>query len=149
MPTTVRETLLAAATAKLAAITGIAGLVVERNRRDPVEDFPMIVPRDGGSRLGERLTGIDRLYVTLDVECYATGATMIEAAQRLHELYGAAAAALLADTTLGVGAFDLREADGGEPILDTSDAATPVASLSARFEIEAWVKTDDPYTLGP
>jgi tetrahydromethanopterin S-methyltransferase subunit D len=149
MPTTARETLLAAATTKLAAIAGITGLAVERNRRDAVEDFPMIVARDGSSRIGERLTGIDRLVVSVDVECYASGATPAAAGQKLNELYGAAAAALLADPTLGVGGFDVREVDGGEPLIDTGDAAVPVASLSARFELEAWVRTDDPYTIGP
>lgn len=149
MPTTIREQMLAAAAAKLASIAGISGLVVERNRRDEVTAFPMIVARDGASRIDGRLTGCDRLVIALDVECHAGGATANEAVQKLSELYGAAAAALLADHTLGVGAFDVREVDGGEPLIDTSDVAAAVASLSARFEIEAWVRTDDPYTLGP
>jgi hypothetical protein len=36
MPTTKRETIILAAIAKLEAITGIDGLVVERNRSDAV-----------------------------------------------------------------------------------------------------------------
>lgn len=149
MPTSIREQLLAAATAKLAAISGITGLTVERNRRDGVEDFPMIVARDGGSLISERLTYADRMIVTIDAECYASASSGAAAGIALDVLLAAAQAALFADRTLGVGGFDVRLLDAGDPLFDVSDVAGIVASLTARFELEAWVKPDDPYNLAP
>lgn len=149
---TIRERLLAAAYAKLAAISGVAGLSasrVERNRRDEVVAFPFIVSRDGGDRVLDRLVGMDRWSFALDVELYADGATAAAAGTKLNELHGAAAAALLADISLGVGGFDVRLVDTGDPIIDASDGADPVASMVARYELEAWLRPDDPFTLAP
>lgn len=152
MPLTIRETLLAAAAAKLAAITGIAGLApaqIERNRRDAVELMPAIVQRDGGTRVADRLVGMDRQMTALDVELYASAADGEAAAVQLDALLGAVQAALFADTTLGVGAFDVRLVDVSDPIIDVGDGAAAVASLVARFELEAWLRPDDPFNLAP
>lgn len=149
MPTTVRETLLAAAAAKLAAITGISGLVVKRNWRDPVAAPPMIIMRDGSSRVMMRLTGADQVAIGFDAECYAQGADGQAAAQALNTLYGAVAAAVLGDHTLGGSALDVRELELGDPLLDVTDGALAIASQVVRFEIVAMIKPDDPYTLAP
>lgn len=152
MPLTIREALLVAASAKLAAITGISGLApaqIERNRRDTVESMPAIVLRDGGQRVVDRLVGMDRHAIAFDVELYASAASGAAASTRLNEMLGAVQAALFADTTLGAGAFDVRLLDVGDPLVDVSDGADAVASLVARFEVEAWLRPNDPFTLAP
>jgi hypothetical protein len=149
MPTTWRETALAAAFVKLQAISGISGLTMARNRVDAVEDFPMVVQRDGSQELLEGPVGADYWAIAVEVELFARPAAGTDLGTSIDVLYGAVKAALLADTTLGGAATDVRETSFTGPLPDFTDSATAQAGATVGFEIRVWAKTDDPYNLGP
>lgn len=146
MPTTYRESIVVAALAKLAAISSVADLVVERNRVEAVETFPMIVLREGGHEVSEETSSHDLATISLDVELYVRSTSAaINVGTLLNELYGAAKVALQADRSLGIGAFDVRETSMSAPTFDTSDAAHPQASAVVSFDVQFWQTKANPY----
>lgn len=146
MPTTYRETILVAALAKLAAITGITGLAVARNRSEAVDAFPLIVLRDGGHQVANDAMGFDLATISFDVELYVRAtSTATNAGTLLNELYGAVKVALQADRTLAGTAHDINESGMTAPDFDTSDAYSTIASAVVSFEVEAIEPRDNPY----
>lgn len=145
MPTTKRELALAGALAALQNITGIAGLVVERNRRDPVEDYPSIVLRDGGHSIERETITQERIDLRIEVELYARAGAGEDIGSKLSELYGAAKAALVADPSLGGVAFQSLENGMSDPTIDTTDAAAVVGGAVVSFVIEVWAASNSPY----
>lgn len=138
MPTTKRELAIAAALAKLEAIVGIAGLSVERNRRDAVEDFPAIVLRDGGHQVNRETMAYDLTTLQVEVELYVRASAAQDYGTLLNELYGAAKDAMLADQTLAGTVQEVRETGMSEPDVDTTDSSTVNAAASVGFEIDVW-----------
>jgi hypothetical protein len=146
MPTTYRETILVAALAKLSAITGIAGLVVARNRVEAVDSFPTIALRDGGHRVDNDAMGFDLAVISFDVELYVRApSSATNPGTILNELYGAVKSALQADRTLGGVAHDTNETGMTAPDFDASDAYSTVASAVVSFDVEAIKPRDNPF----
>ena len=145
MPTSKRELALAEVQLRLAAIAGIAGLVVERNRRDEVAAFPRIVQRDGGHAVAPDAVGYERLTITVDLELYVRVAAGVDYGEKLNELYAAAVEALCADRTLGGLALELLQIGMSTPAVDTTDTSTKTAVATATFEVEVLQSRDTPY----
>jgi len=146
MPTTHRETILVAALAKLAAITGITGLAVARNRSEAVDAFPLVVLRDGGHQVANETMGYDFATISFDVEMYVrASSTSTNAGTLINELYGAVKTALQADRTIAGTAHDINESGMTAPDFDTSDAYSTIASAVVSFEAEAIIVRDNPY----
>ena len=146
MPTTYRETILVAALAKLAAIAGIAGLTVSRNRSEAIDAFPLVVLRDGGHQVANDAMGYDFATISIDVELYVRApSTSTNAGTLINELYGAVKTALQADRTLGGVAHDTNETGMTAPDFDGSDAYSTTAAAVVSFDVEAIVPRDDPY----
>lgn len=145
MPTSKRELALAAALAKLQAITGIAGLVVERNRRDGVEDFPSLVLRDGGHSINAEAIAYDLTTIEVEVEIRVKAAAGANYGTLINEIYAAAKEALLSDQSLAGTAHEVRETGMSQPSLDQTDSSVVHAAAVVGFEIDVWATRNSPY----
>jgi hypothetical protein len=145
MPAAKRELVIAAALAKLQAISGIAGLVVERNRRDAVEDFPSLVWRDGGHSVNAEAIAYDLTTIEVDVEIRVRAAPGSDHGTLINEIYAAAKAALLADQSLAGTAHEVRETGMSQPDVDVGDSAEVYAVAVVGFEIDFWSTRNSPY----
>lgn len=106
MPTALRETVVAALAAKLAAISAISGLTVARNlSKSPThDDCPLLVVREGTQRLHDEASSVKIYDATVEIEGYVTAASDALLGPAINELWGRALDALEADKTLGVAA---------------------------------------------
>lgn len=145
MPTSKRELALAAALTKLQTITGIPGLVVERNRRDSVEDFPSLVLRDGGHAINAEAMGYDLMTIEVDLEIRVAAAPAQNYGTVINEIAAAAKVALLTDQSLSGTASEVRETGMSEPTLDLTDSSVVHAAAVVGYEIDVWSATDSPY----
>lgn len=138
-----RETVLAAAYARLAAISSVADLTTYRNRAEALDTYPAIILRDGGHAVSQEVHGYDLVTLSCSVELYVrTASTATNTGTLLNELYAAAKAALQADRTLGGAVFDTIETGFSDPAFDTSDASHTLASAVASFDLVYWVAAD-------
>lgn len=143
--TTTRETVLAAAYTRLAAISSVSGLTVARNRAENLDAFPAIVMRDGGHQVSNEVAGYDLVTIAIEVELYArTASTSTNVGSLLNELYGAAKTALQADRTFGGVIYDVVETGMTDPAFDTSDASRTSASAVVSFDLQVWTPRDNP-----
>ncbi|BBK30309.1 hypothetical protein EDC65_2245 [Stella humosa] len=149
MPTPVVEQVLAAVEARLAAITGFPGLLVERNRDAEVDRFPTLLLIDGDQdRIGDETMGYRRVMLEFMVEGYVSANLQSGLGPARNALYAAVVAALMADPTLGGLAVDLHEGRTSRA-LGTGDGQTPAAAFATIYELEFWTREADPYSLGP
>ncbi len=146
MALSIRERVLAAAKTALAGITGIPGLTVDRDRRDPVEDFPAIVLQDGGQVVTARVVGAELVTQRADIELYSRAAA---SGTEINALHAAAKAALLADVTLGGLATDIREIETTPAEADIGDTDRPYRAAVLQMEIDFWTTEADPTVQGP
>lgn len=143
--TTTRETVLAAAFTRLAAITGVSGLVVSRNRAEDIDAFPAIVMRDGGHQVSNEVAGYDLVTISIEVEVYTrTASTSTNVGSLLSVLYGEVKSALQADRTFGGTIYDINETGMTDPTFDTSDASHTSASAVVSFDLQVWTPRDNP-----
>ncbi len=145
MTLAVREQILVAVKARLATI---AGVTVERNRNRPVQAFPALVLRDGGTAPGESVTGRQGWGLQLDVEGWVSAADGDAAGAALSELQARVVEAFAADQTLGGLAVDVTE---GETQVDLDDGAGRAVTMgfSTLFTVQFWTRPFDPRTAAP
>jgi len=146
MPTSIREQILAAFLARLQTI---ANVTVERNRVEPVADFPSLLMMDGGQSVTEENTGLKLHALRVEVEAYVGGATAAELGPALSDLHARAVLALMADRTLGDLAIDVREGELRDPEIDRTQGHRPFAAFSLAFEIDYFTDPSDPYQPAP
>lgn len=148
MTLSIREQVLAAFQAKLAAITGIDGLTVERNRASPVQEFPKLIMRDGGHEVTEENTGMMGYRMTVDVEGFVAHSSDSGTGPAVNALYATVLQAVLADRTLGDLAADITETSM-DINLDSEDGHSPHAAFNSSFVIIFYTTPGDPYSLAP
>ena len=146
MPTSIREQILAAFLARLQTI---ANVTVERNRVEPVEEFPSLLMMDGGQSVTEENAGVKLHALRVEVEGYVGAATAAELGPALSDLYGQTVLALMADRTLSDLAIDLREGELRDPEIDRTQGHRPFAAFSLAFEIDYFTDPSDPYQPAP
>lgn len=138
--TACRETILAAALAKLSAIAGIAGLTVEAERPADAPlaetDLPRLVLYEGPETPREILTGQRDWTLTVSVEGYVKASTALAARQAGAALRAKAQTALLADVTLATQASDVRPGAEPEPARLVLDCADPTYAFALSFDID-------------
>lgn len=146
--TTVREQIAAAVKTALAEIDGVT---VYRNRTKEMPEgvMPALVLVDGGHEPdATQSPGHTAYALELTVEGYAKADSDEGIGAAVNDLYGKALAAVMADTTLGGLAVDVRE---GAMTMDT-DRGEGRASLGAfalTLNIDFWTPSGDPYTAAP
>jgi len=146
MPTSIREQILAAFLVRLQTIGNVT---VERNRVEPVEEFPSLLMMDGGQSVTEENAGVKLHSLRVELEGYVSAATSAELGPALSDLHGQTVLALMADRTLGDLAIDLREGEFRDPEIDRTQGHRPFAAFSLAFEIDYFTDPSDPYQPAP
>lgn len=151
-----RERILDAIVARLEAITGVAGLAVERDREEPIEtgEMPRLVVVELGETMQPDLTGEDGWTLTVAVSGYVRGtvgandkARAKAAAAAAGDLRARVQAALLGEPTLGGLVRDLRPAEEAECFPLLIDCADPAKAFAVPFEADYATVEGDPFTF--
>ncbi len=146
MPTSIREQILAAFLVRLQTIGNVT---VERNRVEPVEEFPSLLMMDGGQSVTEENAGVKLHSLRVELEGYVSAATSAELGPALSDLHGQTVLALMADRTLGDLAIDVREGELRDPEIDRTQGHRPFAAFSLAFEIDYFADPNNPYEPAP
>ncbi len=143
----VRERILAAIAARLAAIATIDGLAVERNRDEPVERFPSLIVIDGPQVPNDGNSGVTFYEMTVDIEGHVRAGTAAEVGAALTRLYAAAWRAIAAEVGLGGLATDIAE---GPLSLDDrrGSGGTPQGAFNLEITVTYQTAAGDPFALG-
>lgn len=145
-----RERIVQAIETALGGIAGIAGLTVERDRADPVEeaDLDRLVIYEGGEGQSEEgFLGEDLFDLTVDIEGYAGGDTVSAAAAAAAGLRGEVDQALRANPPLGGLARDLRLAEEPPPLRLENVSARPAKGFVRSFVVTYATVEGDPFTF--
>lgn len=148
MTDTVREQIVQNVVAAVSAITGYAGLTVERNRPEPATKFPSLVVVEGAQTSDDSVFGITDVRLLLDVEGYVGGADAVAASTSASSLMAEVVRALLADETRNGLAVDTRET-GTEFTVDRGDGRRPLVQFTVSFEIRFFHRPGDPFATAP
>lgn len=148
MPVPIIEQVLQAAVARLEAITAVAGLVVDRNRQDPVERDRALVLQDGDQEHDEEQTVFVQSFRTIAVEGFVTVDDKAELGTAINVLWAEAVKALTSDLSLGGLAIDVQL---GEYLsnMAPADHHRWSGEFSQKFIIHYATKRGDPYSLAP
>ena len=149
MPEACREQIVLAVKVKLAAIAGIAGLTVDRDREDDVTDaeLPILILREGEERPQADFTGEDAYTLVVQVEGAAKGATVGAAASAAATLRARVQQAVFDGTLLGGLAQDIRPASEPLPPILILPAEGPAKAFDLSFEIDYATREGDPFTF--
>jgi hypothetical protein len=144
-----RERIVAALAARLATITVLPGLVVERDRAASVSaaEMPLLAVYEGDETPQADFTGERAYTLSIAVEGYATGATPVAAAQAASDLRAQVDKALFADVTLGGIARNLEAAEESAPARLDLDAVDPCAGFTRVYRVDYAIAETDPYTF--
>lgn len=145
MTDTIRERIIAALETKYSQISTIAGLIVERNRDTPVQEFPTLVIIDGQQSPSYDDTGITRYDMEVFVEGYVRAASN-DLGTANNALYGAVLKKTMEDITLGGLCFDIRERDM-LPDINRNEGEKPEAGFSLLLSVSYLTKEGDPFSL--
>ncbi|MGE0650263.1 MAG: hypothetical protein AB7P12_00730 [Alphaproteobacteria bacterium] len=140
---------MSAVAARLAAITEVAGLTVERDRRTPVMsgELPFLAVYEGPSTSQSDFSGEQAVTLTVSVEGLAGGVSAQAARDAAGLLRAQAEAALFADVTLGGLARDLRPSDEPPPpMLDDEIGEEAVAFVFA-VDVDFATREGDPFSF--
>jgi hypothetical protein len=148
MTLSIREQILVAFKGKLDAITGISGLTVERNRADPVQEFPALVMHDGGHEVTTENTGMTGYEMTVTVEGFVASASQAATGTDMNALYAKTVQAVLSDCTLGDLAVDINE-QSMEVALNDLIGNAPCSAFNLIFSVQFYTKQGDPFSLAP
>jgi hypothetical protein len=152
MPTARRELVLAAISAALATITGVAGVTVERNRAAPVDGDkdldggPMLVLSDGDQVVADELAAFKLYRATPSIDAYVRGADAGAASVTLEALYAEVVTVLETDAALAALVLRVRAGEM-EPGLDLEAGHRAVVGFGIRPSIEYETERADPYAV--
>ncbi len=147
MPDPIREQVLAAFKTKLAAITGVSGLTVHRNRDTEVVQFPALNVLDGNQTADDGVTGYTRYEMEVAVEGWVKSTTALLGSD-LNQLYAKTVQQAVSDRTLGGLCVDVLEVDTAVD-LNRAEGQAPSAAFLTTFQIIFMTKQGDPFTLAP
>jgi hypothetical protein len=142
-----REQIIGAFADSLAAITGITGLSIERNRSAAVEQYPSLLIYDADENFiydNPYFTKVTMTVIALGL-VQSTSDSLI--GENINQLYGKTIMAAMADTTLGNLCIDIRITQSNFEFED--NPARPQASFRAEFDIDYWLNPKDPYSVPP
>lgn len=145
-PLSIREIALAAVQTALAGLTAFA--LVRRNwsgQPGPGE-LPAAVLWDGGEETRANRTGAIQIALGCDVDIVCAVASDDELGPELSERLAQVKQLLMADWTLGGAVAEVRYLGCSEPVVDDEAGGSPLASLTARFELLIEHSEIDPYT---
>lgn len=148
-----RERVVAAIATRLAAIAGITGLAVERDRAADLSvdtsEMPRLLLHEGTETLQDDFTGEDCWTLVVAVSGYVKGTTAAAAATAAALLQAKVRAALgtAQDYTLGGLARDLRPDAEVEPVALQMEGADPAKSFALAYAVDYATVEGDPMTF--
>jgi hypothetical protein len=150
MPLPIIEQILQAVQVRLVAITGIAGLVVYRNRQDVVEDDRALVAHDGDQEHDEEQTVFVQSYRKITIEGFAKTDNSDDIGPAINVLWAETVKTLTrADQiTLGGLAIDITLGEYSSNMVPIEDARWS-GEFRQEFTIHYATAHGDPYTLAP
>lgn len=146
--TPIREQILLAIKAKLAAITVPTGLKVYRNKTTENDSYPALVLMDGGHDVTNDQTQFPIYQMSLSVQGFVQNKDEALIGGLVNELYAAVVVALTTDVSQGNLAFDTRET-GMVVDLNQDDDDKVTAACEIGFTIEFATKYGNPGALAP
>jgi hypothetical protein len=146
--TAIAERVLAGLFARLQAVTGIAGLAVERNRNVEAElgDLPLLVQLDGDDELEAETAELKLHRARPRVIGVVQGASSAAAGTALNDLLAKTRAALEADKTLGGWAMATFETACNRAI-DLDDGHKPIHGFALDLDVLFATARTDPESL--
>lgn len=124
---------------------GLAPERIERNRDAFVQQFPAVVMIDGDSRTNYDNSGSVFYDMDVEVEGYIQTESPDDLGSTINALYAAILVAMLADTTLGQVAQDVREQDAKFEI-SRAQGQKPIAACSILFTVTFYTREGDPFS---
>lgn len=147
MTDSIREQVLSAFKTQISSITGITGLVIERNRDAPTTTFPMLIVLDGGLESDNSESNLAKYTMQVFVEGWVKSTTA-NIGRDTNQLYAKAVQAALNDRTLGNLAVDVTELETDFNI-DRSEGKPAIGFFNTIYEIIFFTRQGDPFTLAP
>ncbi len=145
MPTALRESVLAAAAARLAAI--ITDVPVERARRSPppIEQFPRLLVHGGGAMPDQSQSPGETFWTfSFTVTGYVSASSDLAAEQALSALHARVMVAM-ESADLGPGAVQPTAGGAEMALYAAEDSAKPAGQFTVAFEALAIAPTASPY----
>lgn len=146
MPLSIREGALAAVATALADLDDFN--LVKRNwsGQPAADELPAAILWDGGEEPRDNRTGAIQIGLGCDVDIVCAAATDAALGPEISERLAQVKQALMADWTLGGAVAEVRYLGASEPVIDDEAGGSPLASLTARFELLIEHSETDPYT---
>ncbi len=146
--TTMREQIVVAVVAKLAALTGVTVV------REPVSDVDeeqgdCIAVFAGGHRRSDDAYGTSRYDMDVMLDFFSFGSSDTDRGSRINVLYGRVMALLLPDPSLGGLIIDLTEESFDVPDFDLISGQLPYAAARLNMTASFLTKSSDVSTPGP
>lgn len=146
MPLSVRETALAAVQTALAGLDDFN--LIERNwtGRPASGQLPTAVLFDGGEETRANRTGAIQIALGCEVDIICAAGSPALLGPELSERLAQVKQALMADWTLGGVVQEVRYLSASEPVIRAESGGSPLAVVTAAFEILIEHAETDPYT---
>jgi hypothetical protein len=144
------ERILQAVQGRLEAITVITGLVVDRNRRDVVDDERALILQDGDQVHDEEQTIFVQNFRTIGVEGFVKTNSKAEIGPAINALWAEAVKTLTADANITLGGLAIEISLGAYTSnMVLEDDQRWSGEFRQEFTIHYATKRGDPYSLAP
>ncbi|WP_142847233.1 hypothetical protein [Telmatospirillum sp. J64-1] len=130
------------------AASDVPGLVVERERDQPVvsDEMPRVVVFEGAEDSFADFTGEDGFILDVDLEIYVTACSQAAALQKAGLLRAALIRRVIPDLAGGL-ARNCTLSPEPAPQRGSWDSAAPVAGIVLSFKVEYATAENDPFTF--
>jgi hypothetical protein len=153
MTASVRQQILEAVTARMAAIASPPGITVYQERRLPVDEakLPALVVTAGVTDdVDYAISQVARNFMGVQIEYLAAIASSDDAMAAARDtLWVAVLQAVHSDRTWGGLAVDTTESGEQEPDLARTEGVSSLSAGTVSLRIEFWTKPGDPTSLAP
>lgn len=146
MPSSIREIALAAVATALGGLAEFALVARNWSGQPAPGELPAAVLWDGAEDTRANRTGAIQIALGCDVDIICATASDAGIGQEISERLAQVKQALMADWTLGGAVAEVRYLGCSEPVVDDEAGGSPLASLTARFELMIEHSETDPYT---
>lgn len=146
MPSSIRELALVAVETALAGLDDFALIKRNWSGQPAPDELPAAILWDGGEEPRDNRTGALQIAIGCEVDIVCAKASDVDLGPEISERLAQVKQALMSDWTLGGVVAEVRYLGCSEPVVDDESGGSPLASLTARFELLIEHAETDPYT---